>query len=251
MFCKNCGSKLSGMEGFCSNCGAKSGGAGPRPNSNQTSGPNINRGGYQAPRSGGSGWQIVAIALAALVVIVGAAGGVYLLMSDAGGPQESSLVQNGSEQAQGENGQVGQEDSGGSDSNQRDNLERENQDLKAEEKALMEENERLRARVDYLSDSIYGTHSNSQAHTGGSYFGDTYYLTWSELNTYTKADIELIRNEIYARNGYIFKEARFKNYFSSMSWYRPNAGFHEGMFNSVERANMDLLIEYESYMGWR
>lgn len=256
VFCKNCGNKLNGRGGFCSNCGASSSGSNPNSNQNysQNSGVGPSQGGYQAPRSGGGGsssWQIVAIALAALVVFVGAAGGAYLLFSDSKTSKEPRVGQNGNVDNQGENNQAGQDDSGARDSSKRDDLERQNQELKAEERALMEENERLRARIDYLSDSIYGRHSNSQAHIGGSYFGDTYYLTWSELDTYSRADIELIRNEIYARNGYIFSEARYRDYFSSMSWYVPNAGFHEGMFNSVERENVDLIVEYEAYMGWR
>lgn len=77
---------------------------------------------------------------------------------------------------------------------------------------------------------------------------DTDYLTVSYLNTLDKHTIDLIRNEIYARHGYIFQTAEFANYFNAQSWYIPSvpaANFNTSVFNSVERANLDLLIEYQ------
>lgn len=76
-------------------------------------------------------------------------------------------------------------------------------------------------------------------------------LTFTELDYYTRGEIELARNEIYARRGYMFKEQRFKDYFGNKTWYVPNPGFHDGMFNSVEKANIDCIVAYERTMGWR
>ena len=86
--------------------------------------------------------------------------------------------------------------------------------------------------------------------SGGSYLfpSDREYLTVEYLNTLDKNTIDLIRNEIYARHGYIFQTQKFINYFNAQSWYVPSvpaANFNTSVFNSVERANLDLLIGYQ------
>lgn len=72
-----------------------------------------------------------------------------------------------------------------------------------------------------------------------------------EINHMSKDDLEYIRNEIYARKGYIFKEPKFKQYFQTKSWYSPNQNFNENMFSPVEKTNIDTIVAYEKSMGWR
>lgn len=51
-------------------------------------------------------------------------------------------------------------------------------------------------------------------------------------------------NEIYARNGYVFKSANLRSYYEGKSWYYPNSSFNASYFNSVENYNIKLLGEY-------
>lgn len=51
-------------------------------------------------------------------------------------------------------------------------------------------------------------------------------------------------NEIYARNGYVFKNAEIRAYYESKPWYYPNSGFTTSNFNSVEKYNLKLLEKY-------
>lgn len=51
-------------------------------------------------------------------------------------------------------------------------------------------------------------------------------------------------NEIYARNGYIFKDAGIRAYYESKPWYYEDASFTTGDFNDVERYNISLLTNY-------
>lgn len=56
--------------------------------------------------------------------------------------------------------------------------------------------------------------------------------------------LELERNEIYARHGYIFETDYLTRYFSEKSWYEPTTPadqFDESVLNDVERANVELL----------
>ena len=64
-------------------------------------------------------------------------------------------------------------------------------------------------------------------------------------------EIALIRNEIYAKHGYIFRTEPYKSYFNAKEWYTPDPYFDVSEFNAIETANKDLIIEYESKMGWR
>lgn len=80
---------------------------------------------------------------------------------------------------------------------------------------------------------------------------DRVYLTTEMLDELSKDEIALLRNEIYARHGYIFNLEEYKTYFDRKSWYRPNEYFDESMFNAIEKANKDFIVEYEIEKGWR
>ena len=77
------------------------------------------------------------------------------------------------------------------------------------------------------------------------------YLTLNDLLGRTKEEVALIRNEIYARHGYIFSTQAYAEYFGEKDWYEPNPYFDEAMFSEIERANKDFIVEYEKSMGWR
>lgn len=62
-----------------------------------------------------------------------------------------------------------------------------------------------------------------------------------DLNVY---QIDLARNEIYARHGYVFKNPEYENYFNTKSWYSPNPTFNEDDLSSIEKQNAVFLSEY-------
>ena len=80
---------------------------------------------------------------------------------------------------------------------------------------------------------------------------DRQYITDYDLYGKTKEEVALIRNEIYARHGYVFKTEPSKSYFESKDWYVPNPYFNDSLFSDIERANKDFIVEYEESRGWR
>ncbi len=102
----------------------------------------------------------------------------------------------------------------------------------------------------YSSTAQQNTQENVQ---GGDYLfpSDTQYITNEYLSTLTKDQVALVRNEIYARHGYVFKTESIQNYFAAKSWYTPNPSFDESQFSEIEKANKDKIVEYEKQMGWR
>lgn len=69
-------------------------------------------------------------------------------------------------------------------------------------------------------------------------------LTEADIADLTAEELQLARNEIYARHGRRFNSAALQAHFDSCSWYRgtiaPEA-FDEGVFNDVELANIAFL----------
>ena len=76
---------------------------------------------------------------------------------------------------------------------------------------------------------------------------DVRYLSRNELSKYTKTQLGYIRNEIFARHGYIFRNKEYSDYFGNKSWYvpDPNCTGTEADLNSVERANVELIQDME------
>ncbi|MDY4576055.1 MAG: YARHG domain-containing protein [Intestinibacter sp.] len=76
---------------------------------------------------------------------------------------------------------------------------------------------------------------------------DVRYLSRNELSKYTKTQLGYIRNEIFARHGYIFRNKEYSDYFGNKSWYVPDPDCTgtEADLNSVERANVELIQEME------
>lgn len=83
---------------------------------------------------------------------------------------------------------------------------------------------------------------------------DSRYLTEDDLAGFTAEQCRIARNEIYARHGRRFKDPALQRYFESLSWYdgtiEPDA-FNDNVFNSYERANCVLIVQYERERGYR
>lgn len=70
-------------------------------------------------------------------------------------------------------------------------------------------------------------------------------ITTSELSGMSKKDLKIMRNEIFARHGYIFKSADMKSYFSQQKWYQAQFGDVTSMLSQIEKQNVELIKKYE------
>jgi N-acetylmuramoyl-L-alanine amidase len=74
-------------------------------------------------------------------------------------------------------------------------------------------------------------------------------LTEADLKGKSAWELTLIRNEIYARHGYIFKRAELSSYFKKRSWYRPKTGDQDQIWRQMsetERRNVEFILEYQN-----
>ena len=58
-------------------------------------------------------------------------------------------------------------------------------------------------------------------------------------------DLRVLRNEIYARRGRVFKDPVLQEYFESQSWYKPDPEFKDVMLNKAEIDNLAIIKEAE------
>lgn len=74
------------------------------------------------------------------------------------------------------------------------------------------------------------------------------YLEVSDIEGYSRDEIQMIINEIYAKHGREFHTQENIDYFSAQDWYEPVAGKSDeeiaNEFNAYEKANVELLCKY-------
>ncbi len=71
-------------------------------------------------------------------------------------------------------------------------------------------------------------------------------LTPEELKEYTKKELNLMKNEIYARYGYRFKSRPLSDYFNKQKWYRPQKNNVDRYFSHFELENIKLIKQIEA-----
>ena len=80
---------------------------------------------------------------------------------------------------------------------------------------------------------------------------DSRYLTDEEVAAYSSDQLELAKNEIYARHGRQFVTQYISDYFNSKSWYQgtidPDTfdAQQDSIFNEYEMANISKIVEWE------
>ena len=92
----------------------------------------------------------------------------------------------------------------------------------------------------------------------GEYFfpdSNSRYLTDEDLAPYSYDQLELAKNEIYARHGRQFVTQRIADYFNSKSWYKGTVdpetfdAQQDSIFNEYEIANIQKIDERMAQMG--
>lgn len=80
------------------------------------------------------------------------------------------------------------------------------------------------------------------------------YLEYGDLKDLDEWGCALARNEIYARHGRAFNDDKVQDYFNEQSWYKATVSpddFDDSVLNIYEKANIELIVDYEIEMGYR
>lgn len=68
-----------------------------------------------------------------------------------------------------------------------------------------------------------------------------------DVENMTKSELELMRNEIFARHGYCFKKKTMREEFEEEDWYIPNNTDVRAKLTDIEKKNIALIKRYEKY----
>jgi len=81
-------------------------------------------------------------------------------------------------------------------------------------------------------------------------FTSTRYLTSSDLRNMSNWELKIMRNEIFARHGFVFKTNSMKNHFNNQTWYKriPKLNTNDNAISKLtqlEKKNIKLIKSYE------
>lgn len=74
-------------------------------------------------------------------------------------------------------------------------------------------------------------------------------LTQIDLKGLSAWELNIARNEIYARHGRIFSKAEYKEYFNSQPWYDENPNYTDSMLSEIEIENVNFIKQYQDKTG--
>jgi len=77
-------------------------------------------------------------------------------------------------------------------------------------------------------------------------------LTYVDIQNFTKQDMMLARNEIFARHGRIFNDEDVRTYFEAQSWYNGAIApedFSTSVLSEIELQNIDFLKQHEDNLS--
>lgn len=69
-------------------------------------------------------------------------------------------------------------------------------------------------------------------------------LTEKDLKNLRKLDMEIIKNSVFARHGYSFKKATYRNFFEQTDWYIPVSENVDNDLSPLEKENVALLNRF-------
>jgi hypothetical protein len=71
-------------------------------------------------------------------------------------------------------------------------------------------------------------------------------ITEAMLRGLSLHELRLLRNEIYARHGRVFKTLWLQQYFGGQMWYDPNEDFKDEELTGADKTNVETIVAYEN-----
>ena len=86
-----------------------------------------------------------------------------------------------------------------------------------------------------------------RADVGGWPEASTRLLKTADVENLSKGELQLMRQEIFARHGYCFSKKEFRQRFENEDWYVPDTTDIRGRLTDIEKKNIALIKRYEKY----
>ena len=121
-------------------------------------------------------------------------------------------------------------------------------------KSLAEKDSKIIEIIEEKDSEINNLKEKKKAITNSRYFaagagiypeGSQRNLSYDDVEYLSPRDLKIMRNEIFARHGYIFKTSDMIQHFSQQSWYRPLNNDVTAYLSKIEKENVDFIKMYE------
>jgi hypothetical protein len=118
---------------------------------------------------------------------------------------------------------------------------------KDKEAVLNKKLEEKDAEINNLKNKKKSNDNSSYFAKGAGIFpeGSQRYLSYADVEYLSSRDLKIMRNEIFARHGYIFKTSDMIQHFSSQSWYRALNNDVTAYLSKIEKDNVNFIKQYE------
>ena len=73
-------------------------------------------------------------------------------------------------------------------------------------------------------------------------FTSTRLMTHGELMLFTSDELDIMRNEIFARHGHIFKTTRYRDHFDDSPWYKATVNDATNLLSEIEQLNVEQIV---------
>jgi len=74
-------------------------------------------------------------------------------------------------------------------------------------------------------------------------------ITVASLKDFSRRDLRLIRNLIYARRGRPFNSDLLKAYFAGVDWYKADPAYTDARLTALDRRNINVILSVENQLG--
>lgn len=74
-------------------------------------------------------------------------------------------------------------------------------------------------------------------------------ITVDSLKDFSRRDLRLLRNLIYARRGRPFHSELIKTYFAAVDWYKPDPKYTDARLTAVDKRNINVVLSVENSLG--
>jgi hypothetical protein len=71
-------------------------------------------------------------------------------------------------------------------------------------------------------------------------------VTETDLQGRSKAELRVMRNEVYARHGRVFQSPELHDYFTRKPWYSQNPSYTDSLLSDVDKGNVRIIQESEN-----
>lgn len=96
-------------------------------------------------------------------------------------------------------------------------------------------------KIDYYSDEEAVSINQQNSLPGKYQIASERILSENDIANIDKYELKLMKNEIFARYGYIFKTPEMKAYFESQNWYKPKYDDVTSYLTEIEKNNIALI----------